>query len=213
VDIFRLEPMAFDLCDAVLIAGTDGVISAGYTLTSAGSDFTAANTLVQAGDVLEITFSTGPVLVRVDAIPSATTLTIARLGCIGSNGAAFLSENTLPFTLKTMDSYIKDQQFNIGVNKLRLDDPNIPLTSNETGDDYTNLYRPESVKLALAHFVLASFFESNNMGGDGTFTDKREYHNERGDVFLRGARILLSSDGSDTATDEISPGAITMKRT
>lgn len=212
VDIFRLEPMAFDLSDAVLISGTDGATSSGNTLTSASSVFDAADTLVQAGDVLELTLGGGPVLVRVVAIPSSTTLTIARLGCLGSKGDPFPDEVGLPFTLKTMDSFIKDQQFYIGTNTLRLDDPNKPLTSSETGDDYTNIWRPEAVKLALVHFVLASFFESNNIGGEGTFTDKRIFHTDRGDALLAGARILLASDGSDTATDEQSPGAITMQR-
>lgn len=213
-DIFRIEPMAFDLCDTVLISGTDGAIASSYTLSSAGSDFTDADTEVAAGDVVQITIaSVGNVLARVDAVASATALTIARLGSIGAKGDPFADGSSLPFTIKTMDSWIRNIQYDIGVNKLGMDDPNKAITDTETGDDYTNIWRPESLRLALAHQVLAEFFESQNSGGeDALFTRKTTFHQARADRYLATARILTKKDAEDDPSSMITPGYSTMVR-
>ncbi len=211
-DFFRLEPQAFDDSAGVLAKGTDGeFVAAGFAFTSASADFVSRE--IAAGDVIELQGASETLLARVTAVGDLNSLTLARLETIGGTGEEFDLEATITYQIKTLDWYYHRASYELGVNRLRLDDPNKKLTDTDTGDDYTNIWNPEPLCLAVAHRTLAIFFESrNHEDEDSPLARKARYHREQSDQLMITARVILKEEGSDRPTEERSLGSLQLSR-
>lgn len=211
IDVFRAEPLAYDmLADATLLSATDGSIS-GATLTSAGSNFTNAG--IQAGDVGRITIAAeGNPLFWVYAIPSSTTLTIYRLGASAGYGQSFGTVSSRPFTIRTFDHWRERAWYEIGVHRLGLDDPNKAITTTITTDDANNTYRPRSLRDCEVALTLAYFFESRSADDpDGVWRAKADKYMERFNELILTAKVILQ-DSSGSPDKEISVGNTSLER-
>jgi len=216
-DVFRYDVATFALSTAVLAAGTDGALS-GTTFTSAGANFTTAG--IAVGDVIEYVASgttnrwqEGEILLRVTAVTDANNLAVARLDTIFEAGQSFAAETSRPWQIKTMDHWRRMAWREIGVRRGRLDDPEQPITSSETGDDADQVWRPEDLLEAEVLLTLAKFWEARWSGDeDAAALGKAERYQNRFDAMFAQVQILTKLSGESRPSARINPGVVKMRR-
>lgn len=204
-DLLRLEPAIFNevtFASQQRLHVTDGIVS-GTTLTSASSDFEAAQ--VAAGDVVLIANVACEVIARVDA----NTLTVSLPRTDLSNAAIPPGDgSTLDVSVRTF-ALQATRVHNALLRKLRIDadDVNSPL-SEDAIVSLSLLGELETLGTAAQayHGAIA-------VGGDNVvLREKAATYRQRFDISTRAAVVLIDTDGDGVADTERRLGDIQLIR-